>query len=54
MSHHLPLDGVTQDPSKPNLSDKEIEEIIDDWTPEPLVPELTQEEQEQAENVPVR
>lgn len=42
-----------QDLSKPNLSSREIEEIIDDWTPEPLVPPLTEEEMADAARMPV-
>ncbi|CAN0164209.1 unnamed protein product, partial [Laminaria digitata] len=42
-----------KDLSKPNLSSREIEEIIDDWTPEPLVPPLTEEEMADAERMPV-
>lgn len=42
-----------KDLSKPNLSSREIEEIIDDWTPEPLVPPLTEEEMADAARMPV-
>lgn len=40
--------------SKPNLSSREIDEMIDDWTPEPLVPPLSEEETAEAEAMPVR
>ncbi|CAM9953210.1 unnamed protein product [Scytosiphon promiscuus] len=39
--------------SKPNLSSREIDEIIEDWKPEPLVPPLSEEEISEAENMPV-
>lgn len=39
--------------SKPNLSSREIDEMIDDWTPEPLVPPLSEEEAAEAEAMPV-
>ncbi|CAM9262449.1 unnamed protein product, partial [Ectocarpus sp. 6 AP-2014] len=42
-----------KDLSKPNLSSREIDEIIDDWKPEPLVPPLTEEETSEAESMPV-
>eukprot|EP00904_Undaria_pinnatifida_P007593 jgi/Undpi1/3964/HiC_scaffold_16.g07332.m1 len=42
-----------KDLSKPNLSSREIEEIIEDWTPEPLVPPLTEEEIADADRMPV-
>ncbi|CAM9597548.1 unnamed protein product, partial [Ectocarpus sp. 4 AP-2014] len=35
------------------LSSREIDEIIDDWKPEPLVPPLTEEETSEAESMPV-
>eukprot|EP00903_Cladosiphon_okamuranus_P006351 g6221.t1 len=39
--------------SKPNLSSREIDEMIEDWTPEPLVPPLSEEETAEAEAIPV-
>lgn len=42
-----------QGPSKPNLSDREIDEIICEWKPEPLVPPLTNEETADASSMPV-
>ncbi|CAM9515948.1 unnamed protein product [Pylaiella littoralis] len=39
--------------SKPNLSSREIDEIIEDWTPEPLVPPLSEQETAEAETMPV-
>lgn len=42
-----------QDLSKPNLSSREIDEIIEEWKPEPLVPPLTEEEIADAESMPV-
>ncbi|CAN0174828.1 unnamed protein product, partial [Hapterophycus canaliculatus] len=36
-----------------NLSSREIDEIIEDWKPEPLVPPLSEEEIFEAENMPV-
>ncbi|CAM9848591.1 unnamed protein product [Ascophyllum nodosum] len=40
-------------PSKPNLSDREIDEILAEWKPEPLVPPLTEEEIADANSIPV-
>lgn len=40
-------------PSKPNLSSREIAEIIDEWKPEPLVRPLLEAEKLRAENIPV-
>lgn len=40
--------------SKPNLSSREMDEMIDDWTPEPLVPPLSEEQTADAESTPVR
>ena len=45
--------GARQGLSKPNLSSREIDEMIDDWTPEPLVPPLSEEETAEAEARPV-
>lgn len=39
--------------SKPNLSSREMDEMIDDWTPEPLVPPLSEEQTTDAERMPV-
>lgn len=42
-----------QGPSKPNLTEREMEEIIAEWTPEALVPALTEEEIADAGKMPV-
>ncbi|CAM9460064.1 unnamed protein product, partial [Choristocarpus tenellus] len=39
--------------AKPNLSEREMKELIEEWQPEPLVPPLSEEEMELAEDVPV-
>lgn len=49
----MALPSREQGPSQPNLSSREIAEIIDEWKPESLVPPLSEEEKMDAENIPV-
>ncbi len=43
----------TKGPATISLSEKEMSELVYDWKPEPLVPDMPEEEQEVLDNVPL-
>ncbi len=43
----------TKGPATTSLSDKEMDELVNDWRPEPIVPDMSEEEQATLDNVPL-
>ncbi len=43
----------TKGPAITSLSQKEMDELLNDWRPEPLVPDMPEEEQAVLDNAPI-